>query len=84
LPALVDVLVVLGSIFGCLFIFDDPGFVGLATNSDYIQLAFNVCDYSAHDYARQGFEMAPVPSIVPDFAYYAPIQLATGWIQITR
>jgi hypothetical protein len=77
-PAWLDVAVIAGSILGCLFLFEDPGFLGLATNADYLQLAFNVWDYSLHDYARQGFEMSRVPSIVPDLVFYAPVQLASG------
>jgi hypothetical protein len=71
-------LIVAASAIGCLVIFDNAGFLDFAINADSLHLALTVWDYSAHDYARGGFSMSRVPSLVPDIAVYGAVQLATG------
>lgn len=71
-------LVVAAAVVGCLVIFESASFLGFAINGDTLHLALTVWDYSAHDYAREGFSMSRVPSIVPDIAVYGAVQLATG------
>ena len=44
-------LIVASVSVGCLVIFENAGFLGFAINSDTLQLAINVWDYSTHDYA---------------------------------
>jgi hypothetical protein len=73
-----NVLAVLAALVGCLLIFDNESFLGFAVNGDTLHLALTVWDYSAHDYAREGFSMSRVPSIVPDIVVYGAVQLATG------
>ncbi|HKX10010.1 MAG TPA: hypothetical protein VJN67_17555 [Stellaceae bacterium] len=71
-------LVIVAALFGCLVIFESESFLGFAINGDTLHLALTVWDYSAHDYAREGFSMSRVPSIVPDIVVYGAVQLATG------
>ncbi len=73
-----DVLVVAATLIGCLVIFESGSFLGFAINGDTLHLALTVWDYSTHDYAREGFSMSRVPSIVPDIVVYSAVQLATG------
>jgi len=67
-----------GSVVGCLVLFDTKSFLDTAIQSDSLQLASAVWDYSTHDYAHAGLEMARAPSIVPDLLVYGAIQLATA------
>ncbi|HEV3176104.1 MAG TPA: hypothetical protein VGZ72_08950 [Stellaceae bacterium] len=71
-------LVVAGAAVGCLVLFDNKSFLDAAIQSDSLQLASAVWDYSSHDYAWAGLELARAPSIVPDLLVYGAIQLATG------
>ena len=71
-------LVLVAALIGCLVVFESASFLGFAINGDTLHLALTVWDYSAHDYAREGFSMSRVPSIFPDIAVYAAVQLATG------
>lgn len=71
-------LVIVAALFGCLLIFESGSFLGFAINGDTLHLALTVWDYSAHEYAREGFSMSRVPSIVPDITVYGAVQLATG------
>ena len=71
-------LVAAGSAVGCLVLFDTKSFLDTVIQSDSLQLASAVWDYSTHDYARVGFQLARVPSLVPDLLVYGAIQLATG------
>jgi hypothetical protein len=73
-----DLLLLTAALFGCLVIFESGSFLGFAINGDTLHLALTVWDYSAHDYAREGFSMSRVPSIVPDIVVYGAVQLATG------
>jgi hypothetical protein len=76
--AALDLLAIASVLVGCLVIFDSPSFLGFAVNGDTLHLALTVWDYSAHDYAREGFSMSRVPSIVPDIVVYSLAQLVTG------
>ncbi|HXP74402.1 MAG TPA: hypothetical protein VN823_09660 [Stellaceae bacterium] len=71
-------LVAAASLIGGLVIFESASFLGFAINGDTLHLALAVWDYSAHDYAREGFSISRVPSLVPDIAVYGMVQLATG------
>src|SRR5580704_13867755 len=71
-------LVIAGAAVGCLVLFDNKSFLDTAIQSDSLQLASAVWDYSSHDYAWAGLELARAPSIVPDLLVYGAIQLATG------
>ncbi len=73
-----NLLAVTAVLVGSLIIFDSESFLGFAINADTLHLALTTWDYSAHDYARAGFSMSRVPSIVPDIVVYGPAQLATG------
>jgi len=70
--------VVVAAAVGSLVLFDNKGFLGEAIQSDSLLPALAVWDYSTHDYALRGFQLAAVPSFVPDLLVYGAAQLASG------
>lgn len=71
-------LVVAAAVAGSLVLFDNKGFLHEAIQSDSLLPALAVWDYSTHDYALGGFQLASAPSLVPDLLVYATVQLASG------
>lgn len=74
----IDPLSVVAAAIACLVLFDNPSFVGFAIYADSLQLAFTTWDFTHHDYAWDGFMLSRVPSLFPDLAVYAALQIATA------
>ena len=71
-------LILAGSLLGVLVVFDNETYLGGAVQSDSLLPALAVWDYSTHHGALGEFQLAAVPSIVPDLLVYAAVQLASG------
>ena len=72
-------LVTTAALIGCLVVFESASFLGFAINGDTLHLALTVWDYSAHDYAREGYgKSSLVRRMATGAAYFGAIPLVLG------
>jgi hypothetical protein len=67
-----------GTVLLCLLIYNNDGFTRHVMSSDALSATIFVWDVLNHDYAWSGFQLARIPSIVPDLMATAILTLALG------